>query len=131
MALGLTIGLLAGFPIGRGWASGPPQDRVAEANRTPQPPALVEGVATPTPLATRDLPVAAIAPVGEPRLYRVVPGDTLSALALAAYGDEERYDWLMHANPGIRPRALQVGSLLRIPPAPPPSAVPPAIRSIP
>jgi nucleoid-associated protein YgaU len=58
-------------------------------------------------------------------LHRIRPGDTLGAIAQATYGDAARFGILLAANPGIRPRALRVGSLLRIPAPVPTSAATP------
>lgn len=48
--------------------------------------------------------------------HLVVEGDTLEAIARAAYGDPARVADLRRANPGIEPTALQLKSQLLLPP---------------
>lgn len=120
LALGVALGLGVGVPTGLQLAGAPqaaaptaPSPHLADA--PPVPPATV---APEVPVASVTVPSAVSPPKPAVRLHLIAPGDTLSALALEAYGDENRYDVLLDANPGVRPRALRVGATLRIPPQP-------------
>ncbi|MCH8146454.1 MAG: LysM peptidoglycan-binding domain-containing protein [Planctomycetes bacterium] len=51
--------------------------------------------------------------------HRLQPGDTLAGLAVSYYGSERHVGLLLDANPQIRnPDRLQVGAVVKIPPAP-------------
>lgn len=68
--------------------------------------------------------------------YVVRPGDVLTTVAQRQLGTFRRYEEILALNPGIEPRALQVGSVLRMPPivplpAPPAEAPPPPRRLLP
>lgn len=109
--VGLGVGLGLGIPGGLQLAQTPPAP-VVLASAAP----LVSVSPTPVP---------SVAPT--PQVHRIVKGDTLSALALQFYGDEDRFDLLLLANPGLRPRALRIGTPLLVPPVP----SPPVQRSTP
>lgn len=51
----------------------------------------------------------------EPRTHTVRRGDTLWAIAQAAYGDGARWPEIAHANGDLDPAALQVGAVLTLP----------------
>jgi hypothetical protein len=68
--------------------------------------------------------------------YTVKPGDVLTVVAQRQLGTFRRYDEILALNPGIKPRALQVGSVLRMPPViplpdPPAEAPAPPRRLLP
>jgi len=48
-------------------------------------------------------------------VYRIRRGDTLSAIAWRFYGDPAALASLVQANPGVEPRALRIGTPLRLP----------------
>jgi nucleoid-associated protein YgaU len=54
--------------------------------------------------------------------YKVEKGDSFRAIARKLYGAEKYWYRIAKANPDARERALMVGSVLRIPPAPQPTA---------
>ena len=49
-------------------------------------------------------------------LYKVQPQDILGKIAQRELGSARRYDEIIELNPGIKPRELPVGSVLRMPP---------------
>jgi len=71
------------------------------------------GVPTPTP-----------SPLPAARIYTVQPGDTLSAIARAMYGNAAKYPLIADANHITDPRRIWVGQVLTIPPLPVVSATP-------
>jgi len=48
-------------------------------------------------------------------LYRVQPGDALTKIAETQLGTLHRYEEILALNPTVKPRALTVGSVLRMP----------------
>lgn len=48
---------------------------------------------------------------------RVLPGDSLWAIAVRFYGSASKMDWLIAANPGIEKKILRPGMVLHVPPA--------------
>ena len=48
--------------------------------------------------------------------YRVRSGDSLTTIAERELGTFKRYKEILALNPGIKPRALPVGNVLRMPP---------------
>lgn len=66
--------------------------------------------------------------------YVVRPGDVLTVVAQRQLGTFRRFDEILALNPGIEPRALQLGSKLRmppvIPPPDPPAQAPPPPRRL-
>lgn len=50
-----------------------------------------------------------------PTNMRVAPGDTLQGLAARLYGDRSRWRDILAANPGLDPRRLRPGRVLRLP----------------
>jgi hypothetical protein len=49
-------------------------------------------------------------------LYRVRPGEVLSKIAERELGTHRRYEEILRLNPGLKPRALRPGTVLRMPP---------------
>ena len=60
--------------------------------------------------------------------YRVQPGDVLSRIAERELGTLVRYEEILRLNPGLQPRKMLPGTVLRMPPRVPGEAVatPPA-----
>ena len=58
--------------------------------------------------------------------YRVQPKDSLTQIAQRELGTFKRYQEIVKLNPGIKPRELPIGTVLRMPPKDPsnPDAVP-------
>ncbi len=115
-----------------------PATATPTAQRSPTPPtptAAAQGTAQPTATTAATttqppLPTPSQTPAGV-RVYVVQGGDTLSSIA-KRYGVSTAA--LVEANPGINPRALQVGQKIVIPPegsTSPPSAVPAPATPIP
>ncbi len=52
------------------------------------------------------------------KTHKIRPRDTLSEISTRFYGTSRHWDKIAQANPGINPRSLSVGEVLRIPPAP-------------
>ena len=80
--------------------------RTADAAWRPSGPRAPDPVATPEPTKT----------------HVIQPGDTFSSLAARYLGDAKYAGRIMAANPDRDPRRLHVGSKVKIPPAPAPSA---------
>jgi nucleoid-associated protein YgaU len=98
---GLVVGLLGGYGLAR--------LEVA-------PVAIVTPETAPTALHVAPTPAPpSAAPASTVAMRRVQPGDTLCGIAQDTYGDPSRFGLLIAANPGIRPRALRIGTLLRVP----------------
>jgi sulfite exporter TauE/SafE/copper chaperone CopZ len=53
------------------------------------------------------------------RSYTIAPGDTLRVIAVKIYADEKRWRDIAGANPGLNPRRLRPGKLLKLPQATP------------
>jgi hypothetical protein len=106
-------------PESRGSRSEPrvssPETPVLPATATPTAPGSGP-TRTPTPVRTTSptATAAATTPTGSERTYTVAAGDTISAIAARFSVDEAE---LLALNPGVRPETLQIGQVLRIPPA--------------
>jgi nucleoid-associated protein YgaU len=51
--------------------------------------------------------------------YTIVAGDSLHSVAARLYGDERQWRSIVTANPGLNPRRLHVGQVIKLPrPAP-------------
>jgi nucleoid-associated protein YgaU len=77
-------------------------------------------VAAPEAAASGDTapPTDAVAPRPHrpaPTTYQVMPGDTLSGIAIRQYGSVRRWRAIAAANPGIDPRRLRPGQILVLP----------------
>ena len=75
-----------------------------------------------TPARTPE--VAAKPPVETPRAasaetYTIIAGDSLVRIAARLYGDARQWPSIMKANPGLHPRQLRAGQVIRLPRAPP------------
>jgi len=77
--------------------------------------------AAPADKATPDLSVdTASTPATQPaasaqRTHIVQPGEMLTSIAAAAYGDSRKWKWIANANPNINPNRLAPGTKLIIP----------------
>ncbi len=85
-------------------------------------------VATPTPHQAQSAPeapprVAKLPPSPEPEIaasgggksYTIVAGDTLRTIAARVYGRAGLWDRIAKANPGLDPRHLRVGRVIKLP----------------
>lgn len=66
--------------------------------------------------AERATPPVQVPPPPEDTFYTVKQHDTLSDIALMWFGNAQKWDLILAANPSIDPRRLQVGQKLRLPP---------------
>ena len=69
-----------------------------------------EQVAVAAPAATP----AQVVPSG-PRTHRVQDGETLSSIAVAAYGSASYYPHILRANPNLDPKKLKIGMTITLP----------------
>ncbi|RNJ48091.1 Fe(2+) transporter permease subunit FeoB [Methylocystis hirsuta] len=64
-------------------------------------------------------PSAETSPSAPADTYTIVAGDSLRSLAVRLYGDERQWRSIVTANPGLDPRRLHVGQVIKLPrPAP-------------
>jgi LysM repeat protein len=98
------------------WASGTALAGGAEAPATQAPAAPTQAPAAPTqaPAAPTQAP-AAPTQAPEKRIYTVVSGDTLWAIAARFYGDGSQYSKIASANGIANPDLIMVGQKLTIP----------------
>ncbi len=59
-------------------------------------------------------------PAASAESYTIIAGDSLGRIAARFYGDARRWPSLMKANPGLHPRQLRVGQVIKLPGEPPP-----------
>jgi LysM repeat protein len=132
---GSVVALLAATAVTAFLIISPPasESRQDTARPVPTPTPSFLATATPTPRITpvtvtpgagtpvAPSPTVAATPAASPtpaapteRTHTVVPGDTLSAIAVE-YGTT--VEAIMAINPGLTPETLQIGTTLRIPPA--------------
>ena len=52
--------------------------------------------------------------------YTIIAGNSLGRIAARLYGDARRWPSLIEANPGLHPRQLRVGQVIKLPREPPP-----------
>ena len=52
--------------------------------------------------------------------YTIIAGDSLGRIAARFYGDARRWPSIMKANPGLHPRQLRAGQVIKLPGAPAP-----------
>jgi hypothetical protein len=77
-------------------------------SRTPAP--------TPEPAANEPArPSVEAPPPANAESYTIVAGDSLGRIAARLYGDVRRWPSIMKANPGLHPRQLRVGQVIRLP----------------
>lgn len=143
----LSVALLLSFLLGRGCASGVPQEefdavdqRVAELSEekrqleqelqalddgqpaTPEAPEEPqeggEGEETEPTASTTDSDGEASADEDGVRIYTVQPRDNLRSIAQKFYGDGNKHELISEANGIDSDNVLQVGQELRIPPDP-------------
>lgn len=93
------------------WPEPPPpeQNGPPSVPDRPAPAPVVEPPAPPAPAATEHV---------------VKKGETLSSISLAHYGTKAHWKKIQAANPGIDPRNLDIGAVLRIPSLDAPAARP-------
>ena len=66
-------------------------------------------------------PEAETRPSGLPESYTIVAGDSLCEIAARFYGDARYWPKIFKANPGLDPRRLRIGHVIKLPgPFPPP-----------
>lgn len=78
------------------------------------------GLQTPTkaPKVAANEPARPSAETSPPALagsYIIVAGDSLRSIAARLYGDARRWRSIMKANPGLRPRRLRIGQVIKLP----------------
>ena len=47
--------------------------------------------------------------------YQIKRGDTLFSIAKAQLGDAKRWEAIVKVNPGLDPKALKVGTIIKLP----------------
>ena len=98
--------------------NGPPpaaQPPMVAANESPGPSVGAPPLATQAPHATAIEPQAPVSPPVPIGNYRIVRGDTLSRIATQLYGDETQWRAIAEANPGLNPRRLRIGQIIKLP----------------
>lgn len=115
----LVLALTAG--CGGGGASPTPTTvpLASQVPASPQRPALLSPVASPSAVATSAAPRSS--PAAGSQTYTVQAGDTLAKIAQQFYGDSTQWRPIYDANKdaiGDNPDALKLGMQLTIPPAP-------------
>ena len=65
-------------------------------------------------------PSAETPPAASAETYTVIAGDSLGRIAARLYGDVRRWPSILKANPGLHPRQLRAGQVIKLPGAPPP-----------
>jgi LysM repeat protein len=81
------------------------------------------GSETPAPeLAAKEpaRPSVETPPAASAETYTIVAGDSLGRIAARLYGDARRWPSITKANPGLHPRQLRIGQVIKLPVAPPP-----------
>jgi hypothetical protein len=63
-------------------------------------------------------PSAETPPAASAETYTVTAGDSLGRIAARLYGDARRWPSIMKANPGLHPRQLRAGQVIKLPGAP-------------
>ena len=89
-------------------ANGGPEINWQGAGGTPPAP---PGGAAPKPAA----PATPATPKGTPKEHVIQPGEHLSSISLALYGDARHYKEILKANPGLDERKLKPGTKINIP----------------
>ena len=126
LAAGLTVGCQQNEPQGGRFAADPPQPEPLELSQSSAPaptetqpapqretPAEAEGEQRAQP-ERLDMP-----PAGEatgPTTYTIREGDTLWSIAEEHYGDGQRWQDILDANPGLQPRKMSAGQEIVLPP---------------
>lgn len=90
----------------------------AEAPITPEKAPSPEPAAPPPVAKATEMPVTAPANPSAPELvetYRIVAGDRLSTIAGALYGDWKAWRAIAKVNPGLDPKKLRPGQVIRLP----------------
>jgi nucleoid-associated protein YgaU len=98
-------------------ASAVPQSAISGPGRaepaTEAPPPLpASPAAVDTPNAKAPEPPPSPAP---PKTYTIARGDTLSSIAKAFYGDRRAWRAIAKANPGLDPKKLRPGQVIKLP----------------
>lgn len=81
-------------------------------------PGTVPGVTTtPAPSTARTTPPVARTAPAVPRsmTHTLAKGETLSSIALAFYGDADKWRDIAKANPGLNPNRIKTGQVIRLP----------------
>lgn len=91
----------------------PPMRSEAPALPPEVPPAPV--ARQPPALAAAEPAMSAHAVADTMKTYKVAPKDTLSKIAAIVYGDPRAWPAIARANPGLDPRRLQPGSVIKLP----------------
>lgn len=65
-------------------------------------------------------PPAETSPPPLAKSYTIAAGDSLQGIAARIYGDARQWRSLMKANPGLDPRRLRIGQMLKLPGRTPP-----------
>lgn len=123
------------------WPSNPGPAVVETPPAAVPPPAVDAPVTPPSGGGLAMTPPAPPAPASQPgSTYEVRKGDTLTKIAAATLGDGNKWKVLVDANPGLDPRRLKIGQVIRIPggvdlamapsPAPAPTASRPKVHSL-
>ena len=81
-------------------------------------PTLRQAQSAPPPPRVAKLPPSPepeIAASGGGKSYKIVAGDTLRSIAARVYGRAGLWDRIAKANPGLDPRHLRVGRVIKLP----------------
>jgi nucleoid-associated protein YgaU len=95
-----------------------PQLRKSSPNRQQESPSSAKDSSEDNASSGSDnsTPLSSSSATGTARTHTVKSGETLSAIAMTAYGDSRQYKAILAANPGVDPAKLRPGTVLKIPP---------------
>ena len=102
-ALALALAILVGC-----------EKKDVRTDSTQPPERSMEELAPPTPPVTTE-PVEPVPPAPEERTYTIKPGDTYIKLARRLYNDESRFKEIEKLNPGLDPKKLRPGTVIKLP----------------
>lgn len=86
-----------------------------QASSTQQPPTRnMETLTPPAPPTVANEPPPP-PPLPKERTYTIQKGDTLWSIAVGELGDGKRHKEISELNPGIKPNALRIGTVIKLP----------------